>query len=56
MTNVDLFNGTAGGGIWISEESHKMQLKFEYKDKGIKRQKFVSRGFGKIDDDTVLDY
>ena len=90
LTNVDLFNCTAGGGIWISEKywgkgygseafgarikyafevlglrrlengyfkenekSHKMQLKFGYKDEGIKRQKFVSRGSGKIEDEYI---
>ena len=90
LTNVDLFNGTAGGGIWISEKywgkgygteafgarikyafevlelrrlengylkenekSHKMQLKFGYKDEGIRRQKFVLRGSGKIEDEYV---
>ena len=90
LTNVDLFNGTAGGGIWINEKyqgygygseafgarikyafevlglrrlengyfkenekSHKMQLKFGYKDEGIRRQKFVSRGSGKIEDEYI---
>ena len=86
----NLYNGTAGGGIWISEKywghgygseafgarikyafeelglrrlengyfkdnekSHKMQLKFGYKDEGIRRQKFVSRGSGKIEDEYI---
>ena len=88
LTNIDLHNGTAGGGIWISEKywghgygteafgarikfafevlglrrlengyfkenekSHKMQLKFGYKDEGIRRQKFISRASGKIEDE-----
>ena len=90
LTNIDLHNGTAGGGIWISEKywghgygpeafgarikyafevlglrrlengyfkenekSHKMQLRFGYKDEGIRRQKFVSRGSGKIEDEYI---
>ena len=90
LTNIDLHNGTAGGGIWISEKywghgygteafgarikyafevlglrrlengyfkenekSHKMQLKFGYKDEGVRRQKFVSRGSGKIEDEYI---
>ena len=79
LTNVDLYNGTAGGGIWISEKywgkgyafeivglrrlengyfkenekSHKMQLKFGYKDEGIRRQRFVSRGSGMIEDEYI---
>lgn len=90
LTNIDLYNGTAGGGIWISEKywgkgygteafgarikyafevlglrrlengyfkenekSHKMQLRFGYKDEGIRRQKFVSRGSGKIEDEYI---
>ncbi len=90
LTNVDLFNGTAGGGIWINEKywghgygteafgarikyafetlglrrlengyfkdnekSHKMQLRFGYKDEGIRRKRFVSRGSGKIEDEYI---
>lgn len=90
LTNIDLHNGTAGGGIWISEKywghgygpeafgarikyafevlglrrlengyfkenekSHKMQLRFGYKDEGIRRQKFVSRGSGKVEDEYI---
>ena len=90
LTNIDLHNGTAGGGIWISEKywskgygseafgarikyafevlglrrlengyfkdnekSHKMQLKFGYKDEDIRRQRFVSRGSGKIEDECI---
>lgn len=90
LTNIDFYNGTAGGGIWISEKywgqgygteafwarikyafevlglrrlengyfkdnekSHRMQLKFGYKDEGVRRQKFVSRGSGKIEDEYI---
>lgn len=90
LTNIDMHNGTAGGGIWISEKywgcgygteafgarikyafevlglrrlengyfkdnekSHKMQLKFGYKDEGVRRQRFVSRGSGKIEDEYI---
>ena len=90
LTNIDMHNGTAGGGIWISEKywghgygteafgarikyafevlglrrlengyfkenekSHKMQLRFGYKDEGVRRQKFVSRGSGKIEDEYI---
>ncbi len=90
LTNIDLRNGTAGGGIWINEKywghgygteafgarikyafdvlglrrlengyfkgnekSHKMQLKFGYKDEGIRRQKFVSRGSGEVEDEYI---
>ena len=30
-----------------------MQLKFGYKDEGIKRQRFVSRATGKIEDEYI---
>ena len=90
ISNIDLHNGVAGGGIWISEKywghgygteafgarikyafevlglrrlengyfkdnekSHKMQLKFGYKDEGIRRQRFISRGSGKIEDECI---
>jgi len=90
LTNIDMYNGTAGGGIWISEKywghgygteafgarikyafeelglrrlengyfkdnekSHKMQLRFGYKDEGVRRQKFVSKGSGKIEDEYI---
>lgn len=90
LTNVDFRNGTAGGGIWISEKywghgygteafgarikyafevlglrrlengyfkenekSYKMQLRFGYKDEGVRRQRFVSRGSGKIEDEYI---
>lgn len=90
LTNIDLSNGTAGGGIWINEKyhgkgygteafgarikyafevlglrrlengyfkdnekSHQMQLRFGYKDEGIRRQKFVSKASGKIEDEYI---
>ena len=90
LTNIDLNNGTAGGGIWINEKyqgqgygseafgarikyafevlglrrlengyfkenerSHKMQLRFGYKDEGIKRQRFISKATGKIEDEYI---
>lgn len=36
-----------------NEKSHKMQLRFGYKDEGVRRQKFVSRGSGKIEDEYI---
>ena len=36
-----------------NEKSHKMQLKFGYKDERIRRQRFVSRGSGKIEDEYI---
>ena len=36
-----------------NEKSHKMQLKFGYKDEGIRRQKFISKGSGKIEDEYI---
>ena len=36
-----------------NERSHKMQLKFGYKDEGIKRQKFISKATGKIEDEYI---
>lgn len=90
LTNIDLANGIAGGGIWINEKyqgfgygteafgarikyafenlglrrlengyfkenekSHKMQLKFGYKDEGIKRKRFISKATGKIEDEYI---
>lgn len=90
LTNIDLKNGTAGGGIWINEKyqgygygseafgarikyafevlnlrrlengyfkenekSHKMQLRFGYKDEGIKRKRFISKATGKIEDEYI---
>ena len=90
LTNIDMSNGTAGGGIWISEKywrkgygseafgarikyafevlglrrlengyfkenekSHKMKLKFGYKDEGIRRQRFISKATNKIEDEYI---
>lgn len=90
LTNIDLSNGTAGGGIWINEKyhgngygteafgarikyafevlglrrlengyfkdnekSHQMQLRFGYKDEGVRRKKFVSKATGKIEDEYI---
>ena len=36
-----------------NEKSHKMQLKFGYKDEGIRRQRFVSKATGKIEDEYI---
>ena len=36
-----------------NEKSHKMQLKFGYKDEGIKRKKFISKATGKIEDEYI---
>lgn len=90
LTNIDLNNGTAGGGIWLNEKyqghgygteafgariqyafevlglrrlengyfkdnekSHKMQLRFGYKDEGIRRQRFLSKATGKLEDEYI---
>ena len=90
ISNIDFYNGTAGGGIWISEKywghgygpeafgarikyafevldlrrlengyfkdnvrSRDMQYRFGYKDEGIRRQRFVSKGSGKIEDEYI---
>lgn len=36
-----------------NEKSHKMQLKFGYKDEGIKRQRFISKATGKVEDEYI---
>lgn len=36
-----------------NEKSHKMQLKFGYKDEGIRRKKFVSQATGNIEDEYI---
>lgn len=36
-----------------NEKSHKMQLRFGYKDEGIRRKKFVSKATGKIEDEYI---
>ena len=53
LTDISMANGVAGGGIWINEKSHKMQLKFGYKDEGIKRQRFISKATGKVEDEYI---
>ncbi len=90
ITNIDKHNGTAGGGIWISEKywghgygtealgakikyafeelglrrlengyfkenekSHKMQMRYGYKDEGVRRKRFVSKATGKIEDEYI---
>ena len=90
LTNVDLYNGTAGGGIWISEKywgkgygteafgarikyafevlglrrlengyfkdnvrSRDMQLRFGFKNEGIRRQKFISKATGNLEDECI---
>lgn len=90
IANIDLSNGTAGGGIWLNEKyqkngygseafgarikyafevlglrrlengyfkenekSHKMQLRFGYKDEGIRRKRFISKATGKLEDEYI---
>ncbi len=90
ISNINYFNGTAAGGIWLNEKyqgkgygteafgarikyafevlnlrrlengyfkdnerSHKMQLKFGYQDEGIRRQKFISKATGNIEDECI---
>ena len=36
-----------------NEKSHKMQLRFGYKDEGIRRQRFVSKATGKLEDEYI---
>ena len=36
-----------------NEKSHKMQLKFGYKDEGTKRQRFISKATGKVEDEYI---
>ncbi len=36
-----------------NEKSNKMQLKFGYKDEGIRRQRFISKATGKIEDEYI---
>ena len=35
------------------EKSHRMQLRFGYKDEGVRRQRFISRASGKIEDEYI---
>lgn len=90
LTNIDMHNKTAGGGIWISEKywgkgygteafgakikyafetlglrrlengyfkgnekSHKMQLRYGYKDEGVRRKRFVSKATGELEDEYI---
>lgn len=36
-----------------NEASHKMQLKFGYKDEGVRREEFISMATGKIEDEYI---
>ena len=36
-----------------NERSHKMQLKFGYKDEGIRRKRFISMATGKMEDECI---
>ncbi len=36
-----------------NEKSHKMQLRFGYKDEGIRRKKFISQSTGKYEDEYI---
>ena len=36
-----------------NEKSHRMQLRFGYKDEGIRRKKFVSNATGNIEDECI---
>ena len=36
-----------------NEKSHEMQLRFGYKDEGIRRKRFVSKATGKIEDEYI---
>jgi len=36
-----------------NEKSHKMQLKFGYKDEGIRRKRFISKASGNIEDEYI---
>lgn len=36
-----------------NEKSHKMQLRFGYKDEGIRRQRFISKATGKVEDEYI---
>ena len=53
LTDISMANGVAGGGICINEKLHKMQLKFDCKDEGIKRQRFISKATGKVEDEYI---
>lgn len=36
-----------------NEKSHKMQLKFGYKDEGIRRKRFISKATNKLEDEYI---
>ena len=36
-----------------NEKSHKMQLKFGYKDEGIRRKRFISKATNKVEDEYI---
>ena len=36
-----------------NEKSHKMQLKFGYKDEGVKRKRFISLATGNVEDEYI---
>lgn len=36
-----------------NERSHKMQLRFGYKDEGVRRKKFISQSTGKYEDEYI---
>ncbi len=36
-----------------NERSHKMQLRFGYKDEGIRRRRFISKATGRIEDEYI---
>lgn len=36
-----------------NEKSHKMQLRFGYKDEGIRRQRFISKSSNKLEDEYI---
>jgi len=36
-----------------NEKSHKMQVRFGYKDEGIRRKKFISQATGNYEDEYI---
>lgn len=36
-----------------NEKSHKMQLRFGYKDEGVRRSRFISKSTGKVEDEYI---
>lgn len=54
LTNVSLgLRRLENGYFKDNEKSHKMQLKFGYKDESIRRQRFISKATGKIEDEYI---